>query len=568
MFCDIILPNINIKRCIFGMKKVIFILEIIVISLIMCISVSAETLYGGNCNSHISWAVNSDNSLKIIGQDEMVDYSKSDNPPWSEYRKNIDSIVIQDTITHIGAYSFASTNISSIILPNSIISIGRNTFWECGNLREIVIPDCVQTIDIAVLGFCSSLEYVNLGRGLSVIPNGAFIQDVLLKSVGIHSGIASIGQDAFGSCTSLKTVYFYGTPEEWNAIDINPEGNEALLNANIVYISEVLPTSISISTKSTYIIGEDTDLNIAVTLNHNDGTTTTLSPDEYTLETDFDPNTEGEYNVKVTYGDFSNEVMVKVEPLKITSIAITTPPQKTKFVEGTELDLSGMVVTGTYNNGKTEEITNYTVSGYDSAKTGNQTLTISYNGLTVSLPVTVAKKSISGINITSLPDKLYYCNDETELDLTGLAVEMLYNNGTASECTSYTISGFDGTRTGTQTITISYRGFTDTFEIEVKRYDFKTDSNISKQYDFDAKALTVGAHITSRTDAKAVKVIAAVYNENNALMGVKMANTFFDTNEAKDLSIDVENVAYPFDKVKVFVWDFDLGKMLPLAVGV
>lgn len=51
-------------------------------------------------------------------------------------------------------------------------------------------------------------------------------------------------------------------------------------------------------------------------------------------------------------------------------------------------------------------------------------------------------------------------------------------------------------------------------------------------------------------------------------MGVKMANTFFDTNEAKDLSVNIENVEYPFDKVKVFVWDFDLGKMLPLAVGI
>lgn len=51
-------------------------------------------------------------------------------------------------------------------------------------------------------------------------------------------------------------------------------------------------------------------------------------------------------------------------------------------------------------------------------------------------------------------------------------------------------------------------------------------------------------------------------------MGVKAENVFFDTNEAKDLSVGVENVEYPFDAVKVFVWDFDLDKMLPLAVGV
>lgn len=150
----------------------------------------------------------------------------------------------------------------------------------------------------------------------------------------------------------------------------------------------------------------------------------------------------------MTHEELTDEAKVKANPLKMTSIAITTPPEKTEFVEGTEIDLSGMVVTGTYNNGKTKTITDYTVSGYDSAKTGNQTLTISYNELTASLPVTVVKKSVSGINITSLPDKLYYCNDETELDLTGFAVETLYNNGTTSECTGYTISGFNGKSNG------------------------------------------------------------------------------------------------------------------------
>lgn len=517
--------------------------------LFMNIHVFAESSYSGKCGEHSTWELNSNYVLSISGYGDMDDYinGADRNIPWIDYYTHIKSIIVNEGISHIGNSSFARCSAISVKLPESLNTIGELAFSNC-DITTVQIPAQVTCLSYGVFSGCTSLQ-----------------------SIRLHKNITKIEENAFNKCTALKTVYYYGTEEEYDDFINNgglTNGNEPFIAAEKVFIPEVLPTSISISTKPTYIIGEDTALDIAVNLNHNDGTTTTLSPDEYTLETDFNPNIEGEYNVKVTYGEFTDEVKVNVEPLKMVSIAITTSPEKTEFVEGTELDLSGMVVTGTYNNGKTEEITDYTVSGYDSAKTGNQTLTISYNGLTVSLPVTVAKKSISGINITSLPDKLYYCNDETELDLTGFAVEMLYDNGTTSECTGYTISGFDGTRTGTQTITVSYRGFTDTFEIEVKRYDFKTDSNISKQYDFDTKTLSVGTHITSRTDAKAVKVIVAVYDENNALMGVKMANTFFDTNETKDLSIGVENVVYPFDKVKVFVWDFDLGKMLPLAVGI
>lgn len=100
---------------------------------------------------------------------------------------------------------------------------------------------------------------------------------------------------------------------------------------------------------------------------------------------------------------------------------------------------------------------------------------------------------------------------------------------------------------------MSYSGFTDTFEITVKYYDYKIDSNIHKQYYFDTNILTVGTHVASRADTKAVKVIVAVYDKNNSLMGITTENVFFDTHEAKDLSIDVENVEYPFDAVKVFV---------------
>ncbi len=531
-------------------KKIGFVSLIISMMFAMSTLAFADILYSGSCGENVTYTVDDKYNLTISGEGEMWEYTNALDAkiPWKEYRSQITNISIQDGITSIGKTSFSDFNsITSILLPNSITNISNGAFL-----------------------YCKSLQSAKLPQSISVISTRLFLGCANLNNINFYNSIQSIEGRAFEDCTSLKTVYFYGTPEEWNAIDINPEGNEALLNANIVYISEVLPTSISISTKPTYVIGEDTALDIAVTLNHNDGTTTTLSPDEYTLETDFNPNIEGEYNVKITYSEFSDEVKVNVEPLKMVSLSTSlgTSYVPMQFVEGTELDLSNISIIGAYNNGKTEEITDYTVSGYDNSKLGVQTLTISYKELSTNISIEIVRRSLSGIKIISLPDKLYYTNDESELDLTGLAVRSCFNNGTTEVCSSYTATGFNPAKSGKQTITVSCEGFTDTFEVTVKRYDFKIDANISKQYDFDTKTLSVGAHIASRTDAKAVKVIVAVYDENNALMGVKMANTFFDTNEAKDLSVSVENVEYPFDKVKVFVWDFDLGKMLPLAVGV
>ena len=531
------------------LKKSYIILFFVTILLTVNISVFAKTLYSGSCGENVSYTIDDEYNLVISGEGAMWEYENAIDTkiPWKEYRSHIHSVLVQDGVVSIGKTSFAlCESIIDVTLPNSISNISNGAFMYCESLHTIKIPSSVTILSSRLLLGCANLNSVNF-----------------------YNSVTHVESRAFEDCNALQTVYFYGTEEEWNAITI-ADGNEALLNAEKVFIYEVQPISITIHpNKSTYILGQDTELDITVNLNYNDGTTTPLLPDDYTLETDFDPTTEGEYTVKATYGDFTDEITVSVEPLTMKSIAITIPPDKTEFISGTELDLSGMVVTGYYNDGTCEGITDYTVSGYNSSRTGKQTITIEYNGLTTTLVITVAPVRLTGIRIASPPDKLYYDNDETSLDLTGLVVEAVYNNGTSKVVDKYyTVSGFDGTKAGEQTVTVSYSGFTAQFEVFVKVYEYKVDAEISKSYDFDTQTLTIGTTVTSRTDAGAVKVIVAVYGDNNALMKASIKDVFFDTNEQKQLNMALTGVSYPFGKIKVFVWGFDLMKMTPMAVGV
>ena len=81
------------------------------------------------------------------------------------------------------------------------------------------------------------------------------------------------------------------------------------------------------------------------------------------------------------------------EDKTITGIDITTQPDKTQYVVNEELDITGMVVTATYSDGSSAAVTGYTTSGYNKAKTGNQTITVSYNGQTVVFEVNVSDPS-------------------------------------------------------------------------------------------------------------------------------------------------------------------------------
>ena len=136
------------------------------------------------------------------------------------------------------------------------------------------------------------------------------------------------------------------------------------------------------------------------------------------------------------------------------------------MVEGTALDVSGLVVEATYSDGKTAAVTDYTLSGYDPNKLGNQTITVEYMGFETTFDITVVEKSLMGIAVAQKPAKRAY-NQGEQLDTSGMVVTGLYNNGTTAEISGYEISGYSADTVGTQTITVSYGGFTAAFTVTV-----------------------------------------------------------------------------------------------------
>ena len=62
-----------------------------------------------------------------------------------------------------------------------------------------------------------------------------------LTSVTIGNSVTTIGDSAFIGCSSLTTVYYHGTAEEWTNITIGTT-NEPFTNATQYYYSESEPT--------------------------------------------------------------------------------------------------------------------------------------------------------------------------------------------------------------------------------------------------------------------------------------------------------------------------------------
>lgn len=84
------------------------------------------------------------------------------------------------------------------------------------------------------------------------------------------------------------------------------------------------------------------------------------------------------------------DIDVPFEPAKVVkSIRIDTLPAKLEYLQGEELDVSGMVVKATYSNYSTATVTEYEITDYSPDVLGEQTVTVSFGGKTTTFQVTV-----------------------------------------------------------------------------------------------------------------------------------------------------------------------------------
>ncbi|MCI8917694.1 MAG: leucine-rich repeat protein [Eubacterium sp.] len=116
-------------------------------------------------------------------------------------------------------------------------SIGDAVFMGCTNLERIDFLDNVTSMGERVFQGCTGLRNISLPPGVESIGRRMFAGCSNLRQIRFSSGVASIGDNAFLECDSLNDVYYIGTQQEWENIQIDTEGNENLARASIHYLN-------------------------------------------------------------------------------------------------------------------------------------------------------------------------------------------------------------------------------------------------------------------------------------------------------------------------------------------
>lgn len=88
-------------------------------------------------------------------------------------------------------------------------------------------------------------------------------------------------------------------------------------------------------------------------------------------------------------------------PVTLSSIAVSKMPTKTNYVVGESYDGSGLAITATYSDKTTKVITGYSVTGFSSAKAGEVTISVTFEGKATSFKITIKEKEV-----TPAPEKV------------------------------------------------------------------------------------------------------------------------------------------------------------------
>lgn len=249
-----------------------------------------------------------------------------------------------------------------------------------------------------------------------------------------------------------------------------------------VTVNGISSIKVTPPTKTTYLEGQDLNTDgMVVTAVTTDNQRITV-PDGYSVR-GFNKTKLGKQTITVTYQGLSTEFEVNV--ISVKSIELTKPT-KLEYKYGESLDTSGMSVKAIYDDNQSEVIkSGYSVTGYDKTKSGTQTITVTYRNQTATFDVTVAEPQITKIEITTPPTTTeYYVGQDLKTD--GMVVTVTFEDESTQTTTAYTLSGYDKKTVGTQTVTVRYKGFSDTFDVTVKEAEAVSISGVTvedKTYD-------------------------------------------------------------------------------------
>lgn len=186
--------------------------------------------YTGTVTQVEPGAFGGETALQSLTLPEGIEYIGSN----AFNNSGLEEIVLPETLVEIGQFAFSKTRLTEVVIPgsvellrasafegksnggsplekvvfegNKIRELELRTFSYCDRLKEIALPEGLESIGYNAFDGCSALERIDIPASVTYVGEAAFVYCTGLKEAVIGDGVAEIAKRAFAECTALKRV--------------------------------------------------------------------------------------------------------------------------------------------------------------------------------------------------------------------------------------------------------------------------------------------------------------------------------------------------------------------------
>lgn len=93
---------------------------------------------------------------------KSAEFIRSDNKTRVDIPSSVAYKESEYTVVSIADRAFENSDIESVSIPSTVVSIGNRAFYGCPNIKKIIIPESVESIGDSAFSYCLSLDSLEI----------------------------------------------------------------------------------------------------------------------------------------------------------------------------------------------------------------------------------------------------------------------------------------------------------------------------------------------------------------------------------------------------------------------
>ena len=172
----------------------------------------------GDCGAEggdVHYTLYSDGLLVIEGNGAVK------QSPFISKEELIRRVEIKEGVTALSKWAFDfCVNLESIVMPDSLVSIGYAAFTLCSSLKSVTFGNGLESLGDFVFNLNTNLKTIQLPESLKTVSDCTFT-GCGMEEISFGHNVERIGNSVVSSCNNLQRVIFYNPNTEIGSLGAN-----------------------------------------------------------------------------------------------------------------------------------------------------------------------------------------------------------------------------------------------------------------------------------------------------------------------------------------------------------